>query len=71
MMANEAFLPLDELAPALDDMQRALRNQDSAGALAILRALVPEYAPTGPSVDEIQCEAPTLPARPLSLVQTS
>ncbi len=71
MMANESFLPMAELMPVLDELQRALASQDVIRGVAILRMLVPEYAPTGPTVDEVQTRISVPLGRPLSLVQSS
>lgn len=45
MQAREGFIAWGELSVALSDLERKLIKGDRKGALAILRKLVPEYAP--------------------------
>ncbi len=45
MRASETFIAWDELTQKLTEMQHALENYDQEAAIAILRILVPEYAP--------------------------
>ena len=43
MRAQEQFLPLAELEPSLAKLRETILGNDVAGALLLLRALVPEY----------------------------
>ncbi|MCP9927210.1 polysaccharide biosynthesis protein [Cyanobium sp. CH-040] len=45
--AREAALPPELLSVLLADLEAALAGGDEAGALAVLRRLVPDYRPTG------------------------
>jgi FlaA1/EpsC-like NDP-sugar epimerase len=47
--AREAALPPELLAALLAALEAALADGDEAGALAVLRRLVPDYQPTGPA----------------------
>ena len=51
LMANENFLPLATLDPALEELERACRAQSREKVWAILERLVPEYAPSNQIVD--------------------
>lgn len=43
LTARENMIPLEELMPVLDDLQRCFLAGDRAGAIALLSGLVPEY----------------------------
>ena len=57
MQANEHSLPLEELAPKLDELVELVANSDVDGALALLQELVREYSPAPGSVDWIKLTA--------------
>lgn len=67
MMASEPHLPLAILQPRLDEMMALIEEGDVSGTRALLRQLVPEYAPASDIVDYVYgerrepCIAVTLP----------
>lgn len=53
MMANEAFLPLEILAPKITGIQKTLMDQDVGRLFGFFDELVPEYRPSSPIVDAL------------------
>jgi FlaA1/EpsC-like NDP-sugar epimerase len=60
MMANEGFLPMDQLQAPLARLRKTLEKQDAEAVREQLLALVPDYAPSSASVDWLN--APAAPA---------
>lgn len=50
-MAQEPFMPIDNLRVLLDPLIEAVANEDSQKAITLLRSIVPEFVPERTSVD--------------------
>jgi FlaA1/EpsC-like NDP-sugar epimerase len=57
MMANERFLPMDELEGPLARLRKLLEKQDAGAVREELIALVPDFAPASENVDWLRGEA--------------
>lgn len=64
MRASETFIAWDELTQKLEEMQSALESYDEEAAIAILRNLVPEYAPEASNIEQ---ENPSLDIEPAAI----
>ena len=53
MMASEPFMPLDTLRPPMKRLADLIDAGDAPAARALLRELVPEFAPTADLVDHV------------------
>jgi hypothetical protein len=61
MMANERFLPMDELEGPLARLRKLLEKQDAGAVRKQLIALVPDYTPASENVDWLRDEAASGP----------
>lgn len=50
-MAQEPFMPMEDLQALLDPLAQAVENEDSDTAVTLLRQIVPEFVPERVSVD--------------------